>query len=243
VFDLLLLWSEFSVGIYGNIPEDLEVLNLIMFGPFWWVFWFVQLIFGAIVPLIIMFLPATRRSIHWMGFAGLMIVIGIVGVRLNIVIPALSIPVLPGLAEAYTVLPAPTQAPLAYPVEAIQWLDRLAVVAAIVTVLVFAYIALRRLQKQEEHRLQRALVRFSFVTGIFIVAILVINWVGGLPISALDTNLINSPLNGIFGHTELTSYYIPSPNEWLSSAGMIGVSILLFIFGYKYLPLETEEEH
>lgn len=33
-FDLLLMWSELSVGFCGGIPEDVEVLKLMLFGPF-----------------------------------------------------------------------------------------------------------------------------------------------------------------------------------------------------------------
>ncbi len=246
-FDLLLMWSEFSVGFYGNIPEDIEVLRMMMFGPFWWVFWFVQIIFGAVVPLFIILLPGTAKNPRWVGFAGLMIVIGIIGVRLNIVIPALSLPILPGFDTAYTMLPAPTQAVLAYPPIALTWLTRLAVVAAIVTLLAFGLIALRHLRGQQEHRFQRAITALGTGAAASLLVFLFLRWSGAtttsLNLGLTGLDLTHTPISGILGRTELHSFYIPSPNEWLSSIGVIGLSILMFIIGYYILPLETKEGH
>ena len=244
--DLLLLWSEFSVGIYGNIPEDIEVLRLILFGPFWWIFWFVQIIFGAVIPLTLILYKPTGSNPKWVGFAGLMIVIGIIGVRLNIVIPALSMPVLPGLDTAYTMLPAPTKAFVTYPPLLLTWLTRLAMVAALATILVFGYLALRRLRAQEGYRFQRAVFSLGTVTAVLLLIILVLRWTGSntllsLGRTGLDTTL--SPIAGILGRTELHSFYVPSPNEWLSSIGLIGLSIFMFVLGYAVLPLESKASH
>lgn len=244
--DLLLIWSEFSVGIYGNIPEDLEVLRLILFGPFWWVFWFVQIIFGALIPLTLILYPATGKNPKWVGFAGFMIVVGIIGVRLNIVIPALSMPVLPGLDTAYTMLPAPTKAFVTYPPVLLTWLTRLAIVAALATILAFGYIALRRLRGQEGYRFQRAFFGVGTAAAVFLLVILVLRWTGNntlLSLGATGLDATQSPIAGILGRTELHSFYIPSPNEWLSSVGLIGLSIFLFALGYTVLPLESGEAH
>ncbi len=92
--DLLLLASEFLVGLYGKIPEHQEVYEAILYGPFPYVFWLGQLGLGAVVPILLASLPFTRRSPTWLGLAGLSAVIGIVAVRLNLVIPAYVTPVL-----------------------------------------------------------------------------------------------------------------------------------------------------
>ncbi len=99
VFDLFLLGLELLVGFYGRIPEHLEVYHLMLFGPHWYVFWVLQLGLGAVVPLLIIFLPK-ERSPSTYAVAGALIVLGIFGVRLNIVIPALSVPVLPGFERS-----------------------------------------------------------------------------------------------------------------------------------------------
>ncbi len=100
-FDLMLMGIEVLVGLYGQIPEHIVTYNLIMKGPFWWVFWFIQLFIGAVIPLSLIFNKWTGNSLKWLGVSGALIVIGIVGVRLNIIIPPLTNPLLPGLTEAY----------------------------------------------------------------------------------------------------------------------------------------------
>ncbi|GAB4534730.1 MAG: hypothetical protein Fur0018_24710 [Anaerolineales bacterium] len=243
LFDLLLMWSEFSVGIYGAIPEDLEVMRLTFFGPFWWVFWLVQILFGAIVPLALILWPVTGRNPKWAGFAGLMIVVGIIGVRLNIVIPALNLPVLPGFDNAYTMLPAPTITTPAYPPVLLAWLSRLAVLAAALTFVVLGVIGLRRFRREPAYRLERYLASVVTALGAVVIVAAGLRWVGGtsLGLTFPSVDLTHTPLSGILGHTNLRFYYIPSPNEWLSSAGLIGLAVLLFGLGYTILPLESDE--
>ncbi|MFQ5459336.1 MAG: NrfD/PsrC family molybdoenzyme membrane anchor subunit, partial [Anaerolineae bacterium] len=246
--DLLLIFSEFSVGVYGGIPEHVEALRLIMFGPFWWVFWFVQILFGAVVPLAVMLLPSTRENPRWIGLAGLMAVIGIFGVRMNIVIPALSLPILPGMDRAYNMLPAPTEAFTSYPAAALAWLDGLAFMAAAVTLAAFGYAGVRRARGSRGAGAGQPVERFLVTTGltaaVLLVGFLALRWTGTsthLGLAATGLDLTRTPIGGILGHTELRSYYIPSPNEWLSSAGIIGLAIVTFAAGYRSLPLEAQE--
>jgi len=58
-----------------------------MFGPYWWVFWIVQLGLGVLVPLVLVAYPTTNRRIIWMGLAGFLVLLGIFCMRLNLVIP------------------------------------------------------------------------------------------------------------------------------------------------------------
>ncbi|KAF0245710.1 MAG: molybdopterin oxidoreductase membrane [Planctomycetota bacterium] len=99
--DLLLLVSEMLVVFYGGMPAHIAGWQQILFGPFWWVFWGVQLVLGAAVPLVLVAAPRTRSSVRWLGLAGALVVIGVVGVRLNVVVPA-QIPLeFAGLPDAY----------------------------------------------------------------------------------------------------------------------------------------------
>lgn len=100
-FDLLLLASEILVTFYGNIPHEVIGWRMTLFGSYWWVFWFVQLGLGAVVPIAILAGRETRHSIRWLGAAGLSVVLGIVGTRLNIVIPPQFQPTFEALPEAY----------------------------------------------------------------------------------------------------------------------------------------------
>ncbi len=250
-FDLLLIWSEFSVGLYSAIPEDLEVLKLIMFGPFWWVFWLQQLLFGALVPIVLILWPRTGRNPFWVGLAGLMIVVGIVGVRLNIVIPPLSLPVLPGLVESYSVLPAPTKAAPAISPGVIVWLQRGAILLALLTVVAFGAVAMWR-SRQEPGALrpwEKALDWVVSAAAAAAIAFLALSWMGGgaVQLGGASANFLADAFGGIGNILVetgvLKSLYFPSPNEWLSSFGLIGLTITLAAIGWQILPLESEEGH
>lgn len=101
-FDWILVIFELLVGFYGQIPEHTEAVAVMVSGPFWWVFWGLQFGVGALIPAYLILGRRTRESRMWLGIAGLLIVLGIVGVRLNIVIPALVIPQFSGLPEAFS---------------------------------------------------------------------------------------------------------------------------------------------
>lgn len=101
IFDLFLLAVEFLVGMYGEIPDHVLTFQQIATGPFWWVFWIVQLGLGAVVPLVLLFHPRAGQHRAWLGLAGLLIVVGIFGVRLNIVIPPFVMPPFESLPEVF----------------------------------------------------------------------------------------------------------------------------------------------
>lgn len=98
--DLLLEWAEFSINLYASIPAHAEAYRLIMFGPFWWVFWIGHLLLGAAVPIALLVL--WPRNPKTAGLAGLLIAAMFITVRVNIVIPGLALPELHGLERAFT---------------------------------------------------------------------------------------------------------------------------------------------
>jgi molybdopterin-containing oxidoreductase family membrane subunit len=115
--DLFLLVLESFVALYGNVPEQATTYRQILFGPFWWVFWFVQIVCGCVIPLFLILGPGKNNS-KALGAAAALIVIGIAGVRLNIVIPPLQTAWGGGLpAEFHDVL-----CPRGYTPSAIEWL-------------------------------------------------------------------------------------------------------------------------
>ncbi len=99
VLDLLLEWAEFSINLYASIPAHADAFRLILFGPYWWAFWFIHLGMGALIPILILLIRG--RNILWVGSAGLLIAVTFITVRLNIVLPGLALPQLPGLERAY----------------------------------------------------------------------------------------------------------------------------------------------
>jgi molybdopterin-containing oxidoreductase family membrane subunit len=100
-FDLLLLFSEIFVTYYGGIQGEVMGWNLTLFGPYWGVFWFVQILLGAVVPILIVMNARLGSSVPWLGLSGFLVVFGILGTRLNIVIPPLIRPTFDALPTAY----------------------------------------------------------------------------------------------------------------------------------------------
>jgi len=100
LFDLVLEWAEYSIALYASIPAHTESMKLVLFGEYWWVFWFVHLFAGALVPILLITLG--RKSVAALGTAGALIAITFISVRLNIVIPALAVEELAGLRNAFS---------------------------------------------------------------------------------------------------------------------------------------------
>jgi molybdopterin-containing oxidoreductase family membrane subunit len=99
IFDILLEWAEFSIPMWYGIGHELESLKLILFGQFWWVFWVVHLLIGSLIPLYILIKHKSPKALAW---AGSLIALTFMAVRLNIVIPAFMTPELEGLQSAFT---------------------------------------------------------------------------------------------------------------------------------------------
>lgn len=98
LFDLLLEWAEISVPLWGDVESHTAGLKLMLFGPFWWVFWILHLLLGSLVPIwLLVRAPSDPRRA---GLAGALIAILFMSVRLNIVIPGLAVPILPGIEAA-----------------------------------------------------------------------------------------------------------------------------------------------
>jgi molybdopterin-containing oxidoreductase family membrane subunit len=101
LIDVGLQFFEILIGAYGLEEQELATLAAIFASDFSWSYWGVQMGIGVLVPLILYFNPGTRRSPTAMMLAGIAVVIGILGVRFNIVVPALTVPVLKGLPSGY----------------------------------------------------------------------------------------------------------------------------------------------
>ncbi len=99
LLDVLIQVSEFLIAFRGGIPGHVAGLQLVISGPYWWVFWLWQVAIGTAIPLLILLLP-TGKDARWVAFAGLLIAAGLFGLRLNIVIPGLAVEEIRGLGEA-----------------------------------------------------------------------------------------------------------------------------------------------
>ena len=98
--NVLIEFSEYSVTRYVGTPAVIEAHRLMAFGPYWWLFWIVQLFLGLLLPAALLIPRWGFRPINF-GLAGLLIAIGYAGTKQNIVIPGLAVPEFRALPEAF----------------------------------------------------------------------------------------------------------------------------------------------
>ncbi|MDH5295117.1 MAG: polysulfide reductase NrfD, partial [Acidimicrobiia bacterium] len=101
LLDILFQISEALIGLYGSDPGFVASFELVVAGPYWYVFWFLQIGVGFVVPVILLATPF-RRDPRAVILACGAVVIGFVGVRLNIVIPGLSPEEIRGITQSVT---------------------------------------------------------------------------------------------------------------------------------------------
>lgn len=102
VVKLYFLWADFSQSLYGNIPQNVEAVRMVLFGPYWWGFWILQLLLGTLVPIVVLLQPRLARHGAWAGWMGVLVLIGFAVARCNIVFPALTVPELEALQTAFS---------------------------------------------------------------------------------------------------------------------------------------------
>jgi len=91
--------SEYFTAFYADIPAKVASIRIVLFGPYWWVFWIAHLGLGLLIPLIL--LASTRNNATQLGIAGALIALMAITTKLNLVIPALTVPEFEGLRTAY----------------------------------------------------------------------------------------------------------------------------------------------
>ncbi len=87
LLDALFMFSDMFTTSYTAIPSAASTDKLILFGPYKWIFWIVQVALGFVIPLFLVASPRTNKALSWLGLAGLLVVIGLFGARLTLVIP------------------------------------------------------------------------------------------------------------------------------------------------------------
>jgi molybdopterin-containing oxidoreductase family membrane subunit len=88
LLQLFLVVVENLVRSYGGIAGG-EMTRFLFSGPYSFVFWFVQIFMGTLVPIAILF---TRKTMLKVQIASLLAVIGVFAERFNLVIPGQSVP-------------------------------------------------------------------------------------------------------------------------------------------------------
>jgi molybdopterin-containing oxidoreductase family membrane subunit len=96
---LILEFLHFFISYQWDVRYIVTALNLILYGPYWWNFWFVHLLLGSLVPLYLMiFYHDNARVLAW---ACLLIVFTFIAFRLNFVIPDQAVYKLEGLDASF----------------------------------------------------------------------------------------------------------------------------------------------
>lgn len=89
-------FAEFSIALWNPTVHAPEV-ELIMWGPFWWVFWIVHLAIGMALPTVL--LLTRSRQAWWWG--ALLVSICFISSRLNVLVPGQATGDLLGLQSAF----------------------------------------------------------------------------------------------------------------------------------------------
>lgn len=102
VIKLYILWADFSQSMYGNIPQNIQAVRAVLYGPYWWAFWIVQILIGTLIPIAVLVQPKLSRHNGWAGWMGVLVLLGYGVARANIVFPALTVPEIEALTTAFS---------------------------------------------------------------------------------------------------------------------------------------------
>lgn len=96
---LILEFLHFFISYQWDVVYIVTALDLILYGHYWWNFWFVHLLIGSLVPLYLMIVyHDNARMLAWASF---LIVFTFIAFRLNFIIPDQAVYKLEGLHMSY----------------------------------------------------------------------------------------------------------------------------------------------
>lgn len=102
IVKLYFLWADFSQSMYGNVPQNIQAVRAVLYGPYWWAFWILQILLGTLVPIVVLVQPKLARHNGWAGWMGVLVLFGFAVARANIVFPALTVPEIQALTTAFS---------------------------------------------------------------------------------------------------------------------------------------------
>ena len=101
IIDALIVFADTLTTTYAGNTAQSTADHLVLFGPYRWIFWIGEVVVGLVLPVLIVALPATNNRVGWLGFAGVCVVVGMLGARLTLVLPPQITPVFPESLGAY----------------------------------------------------------------------------------------------------------------------------------------------
>ncbi len=89
-------FAEFSIAMWNPVSHA-PAIDLVLWGPYWWVFWIVHFAIGGVCALLLL---STNRPRLW-AWAALIVAITFVSARLNVLVPGQAVGEIKGLQEAF----------------------------------------------------------------------------------------------------------------------------------------------
>lgn len=91
VLDLILIGTDLTVLLTSH-TEAFKAALMLLKGEFSHLFLGVEVLLGAVIPLILLLSPFTKRSVPGLALASILVMIGIFAMRYIMVVGGLSIP-------------------------------------------------------------------------------------------------------------------------------------------------------
>jgi molybdopterin-containing oxidoreductase family membrane subunit len=92
-------FTAIFINLYGSVYANVETFHMILYGPFWYVFWIVHLGIGGALPAWLLLVG--RRSVAAMGLASGLMAVTFFAAKLNVVIPGMVNPAFRNLLTGY----------------------------------------------------------------------------------------------------------------------------------------------
>ena len=89
-------FAEFSISLWNPVSHA-PAIDLVLWGPYWWVFWIIHLAIGGGVSLALL---VTGRPRLW-ALAAAIVAVTFVSARLNVLVPGQAVAEIQGLQEAF----------------------------------------------------------------------------------------------------------------------------------------------
>ncbi len=89
-------FAEFSIALWNPVSHA-PAIELVLWGPYWWVFWVVHLGIGGVLSLALL---SSRQHLLWV-IGALFVAITFVSSRLNVLVPGQAVSEIKGLQEAF----------------------------------------------------------------------------------------------------------------------------------------------
>lgn len=99
VLEVLLTGYEYTIPLLSLNPHETRVIRVILTGPYAWTFWLLQIVLGLVIPLLILATRRGRQDPTLIWLACLSVLVGVIGVRFNIVVPPQIVPVIEGYPQ------------------------------------------------------------------------------------------------------------------------------------------------